>query len=88
MKIYLGKTTRTDTEGCFEAPNGALYEFEIEVMPDMVRINDSVGRCMPVDADDIGDMAEMLGRIDRFNKDSDFLSERLKWELMNVSVNE
>jgi hypothetical protein len=87
MKIYLGKLDETrETTDAFESPNGTFYDFEIEVLPDMIRIKDSVGRVMPIDSATIGDFAEMLGRIHRMNTGIVSANEFLKWELMNVNL--
>ena len=87
MKIYLGLVPAdADREpGAFES-GGNTYDFEIEVNSEMIRINDGVGRCMPIDISDVGDFAEMLGRINRMLESTKKMDEYLLWELQNVSL--
>ena len=87
MKIYSGLVSDTDNRepGAFEA-EGNTYDFEIDVNPEMIRINDGVGRCMPIDINTVGDFAEMLGRIHRMLESTKKMDEYLLWELKNVSI--
>lgn len=77
-----------DLEGTFEGPTGLRYDFQFEVVDDgpnqgYVRFMDSIGRMVPVDFDQLGDIAEMFARIYRFNRQRDAVGRELLDELIN-----
>lgn len=91
MKILAGLIQNEDfrdLEGTFEGPNGGHYDFQFEVVDDgpntgVIRFSDSIGRMVPVDFEQLGDIAEMFARIHRFNEKRAALSKDLMDELIN-----
>ncbi len=77
-----------DLEGTFKGQNGDHYDYQFEVVDDgpntgFIRFSDSIGRMVPVDFEQLGDIAEMFARIHRFNEKRAALSKDLMDELIN-----
>lgn len=90
MKILAGLIKDNDTrdlDGCFEQ-NGNFYDYQFEVVDDgpdtgFIRFSDSLGRMVPVDFDQLGDVAEMFARIYRFNRQREAVRKDLLDDLIN-----
>lgn len=71
----------TDTKG-----NYYEYKFEVHLENNeggFIRFSDSIGRMVPVDFDDLRDVAEMFARLSRFAVERKVTSESLLDELKN-----
>lgn len=96
MKILAGLASEEQiemggTEGLFESPEGIFYNYQFEVVDEgngngYVRISDSVGRMVPMDFDEIEDLAEMFARITRFAVAKRHVEDNLLKDLMTKNT--
>ena len=67
----------------FYSPSGVACNFEVEFIEDeMIRINDTVGRSMPIDINDLPSFIQILTRIDNFTQDKKDMKAILLSQLM------
>ena len=94
MKILAGKLSTQDAymiddaTGYFSDPTGNLYAFQFEVVTEdetdgFIRLTDSVGRMVPIDFSELGDVVEMMARIQRFSVQRILNHENLMDHLVN-----
>jgi hypothetical protein len=66
----------------FYSPNKTAFNFEVEFVEDeYIRINDTVGRTMPIDVSDLGDFIKILMRIDNYVQDKQDMQSILMAQL-------
>lgn len=74
-------------EGLFQSTNGKYFSYKVTYHDgEYVTITDSIGRIMPMDIDEIADIAEILARLVRFRANSASLEQFLLDELLNTST--
>lgn len=96
MKILAGLASEDQiemggTEGLFESPEGMFYNYQFEVVDEgagngFIRISDSVGRMVPMDFDDIENLAEMMARIARFAVTKRHMEDNMLDDLMTKNT--
>lgn len=68
-------------EGCFEAKDGTLFNYEIEADQDTIRITDSIGRMVPIGIEKLPTILLTLNRLNNYytsvEKLNDFLFQKL-----------
>lgn len=76
-----------DTEDMFESTDGDLFNYQVEFFEDeMVRITDSIGRIMPLDINEVGDLIDVLLRIKQYQETKTIISGLMYAELTNGTV--
>lgn len=71
-------------EGLFQSATGKYFSYKVMYNENYITITDSVGRIMPMDCNEIADIAEILARLVRFRSNSVALEQRLLDELLNT----
>jgi hypothetical protein len=72
-----------DVEDLFRNPaTGTYFNYSVEFLEDeMVTITDSVGRYVPLDIEEVRDLAKMLTRIANFQEDKAYMENLLMSQL-------
>lgn len=74
MKFLLAPATQTvlqfsDPADFFESADGSLFNYQVTFLEDeMVTIEDTLGRYLPLDIEEVDDLIEVLLRISKFQK--------------------
>lgn len=71
-----------DIGDLFQSKSGTLFNYTVEFLEDeMVTITDSVGRYVPLDIEEVSDLAKMLTRIANFQEDKAHMANLLMSQL-------
>ena len=71
-----------DPEDFFYSPAKVAYNFQVEFIEDeMIRINDTVGRSMPIDVNDLTNFIQVLTRIRNYTEDKKDMQDILMSQL-------
>ena len=71
-----------DESDFFYSPAKVAYNFEVEFYEDdMIRINDTVGRSMPIDVNDLTNFIQVLTRIRNYTEDKKDMQDILMSQL-------
>ena len=79
---------RDDVTGCFQSEEGRFYDYKFEIHENekFLRLHDTVGRMIPIDFNELRDIAEMFARIHRYVAKKECVTGELLDELAHTDT--